>query len=98
MHEYREIARMNDYMFNLVKAKRTLEWHSHDTSDEVFMVVEGKMKLEFRTGMVELDEGEMFVVKKGTEHRPVCESEVTCLLIEPIGTLTSENTGGAYKV
>ena len=97
LHEYRLIAKMNNYNFTLVKAKRTLDFHSHPDTDEVFFVVEGKMKLEFRTKIVDLNEGEMCVVPKGVEHRPVCETEVTCMLIEPDGTLTPDNTGGTYK-
>lgn len=98
LYEYHRIAEMNNYMFNLVKAKmRTLEWHRHEATDEVFIVLEGKMNIELREGMVELNEGEMFVVKRGIEHRPVCKEDVTGLLIEPIGTLNANNTGGSYK-
>ena len=97
LHEYKLIAKMNNYNFVLIKAKRTLDFHSHPDTDEVFFVVEGKMKLEFRTEIIDLHEGEMCVVPKGVEHRPVCKTQVTCMLIEPDGTLTPENTGGAYK-
>ena len=54
------------------------------------------MKIEFRDKTVTLNEGQMCVVPKGTEHRPICTTEVTCLLIESDGTLTPENTGGTY--
>ncbi|MCK4790772.1 MAG: cupin domain-containing protein, partial [Desulfobacteraceae bacterium] len=65
--------------------------------DEVFFIVDGKMKIEFKDNTVELNTGEMCVVPKGVEHRPICTSEVICLLIESEGTLTPENTGGTYK-
>ncbi len=98
LFDYKTIAKMNGHVFTLVKAKdRTLDFHTHPASDEVFFVVEGQMKLEFRDRMVHLNAGEMCVVPKGTEHRPVCESLVTVLLMEIDGTLTPDNTGGAFK-
>jgi len=98
LYQYEVIAKMNDHNFTLVRVKdRTLDFHTHPDSDEVFLVVEGKMKLEFRNKILELNTGEMCVVPKGVEHRPICTSEVICLLIESEGTLTPENTGGTYK-
>jgi len=85
---------MNLHNFTLVRVKdRTLDFHTHPDSDEVFFIVDGKMKLEFKDKTVELNEGEMCVVPKDTEHRPICATEVICLLIEKEGTLTAENTG-----
>lgn len=96
-HRYKTIARMNDMVFTLVRARnRVLEFHSHPDSDEAFFVMEGEMTLEFRDGMVALKAGDLFVVPKGTEHRPVCDADVTAMLIEKEGTLTQENTGGTY--
>jgi len=98
LYQYRVIAKMNNHNFTLVRVKdRTLPFHTHPESDEVFFIVTGKMKLEFRNKIVELNTGEMCVVPKGVEHRPICTSEVTCLLVESEGTLTAENTGGTYK-
>lgn len=98
LYEYKTIARMNGHNFTLIKAKnRTLDFHTHQDSDEVFYIVEGRMKLEFRDKMVDLNSGDMCVVPKSTEHRPVCETEVTAMLIEFDGTLTPDNTGGAYE-
>jgi mannose-6-phosphate isomerase-like protein (cupin superfamily) len=98
LFEYKTIAKMNGHNFTLIKAKdRTLEFHAHQDSDEVFFIVEGQMKLEFKDKMVHLNAGEMCVVPKGIEHRPVCEAEVTAMLIEIDGTLTPGNTGGSYK-
>lgn len=97
LYQYEVIAKMNGHNFTMVRVKdRTLDFHSHPDSDEVFFIVEGKMKLEFRDKIVELNTGEMCVVPKGIEHRPICTTEVTCLLIEYDGTLTPENTGGTY--
>lgn len=75
----------------------SLDFHAHQDSDEVFYIVEGRMKLEFKDKMVHLNAGEMCVVPKGIEHRPVCETEVTAMLIEIDGTLTPNNTGGTDK-
>lgn len=98
LFEYKNIAKMNGHIFTLIKAKdRTLDFHTHQDSDEVFYVVEGQMKLEFRDKILPLKTGEMCVVPKGTEHRPVCENEVTAMLIELDGTLMPDNTGGTYK-
>ena len=93
LYQYEVVARMNNHTFTLVRVKdRTLDFHNHPDSDEVFLVVDGKMKLEFRSKIVDLNTGDMCVVPKGVEHRPICTSEVTCLLIESEGTLTPQNT------
>lgn len=98
LFEYKTIAKMNGHIFTLIKGKdRTLDFHTHQDSDEVFFIVEGQMKLEFRDNIVHLNAGDMCVVPKGIEHRPVCETEVTAMLIEIDGTLTPDNTGGTYK-
>lgn len=99
LYQYEVIAKMNNHNFTLVRAKdRTLDFHIHPDSDEVFFVVDGRMELEFREKTVELNTGDMCVVPKGVEHRPVCTNEVTCLLIEQEKTLTPENTGGTYDL
>lgn len=98
LYQYEVIAKMNNHNFALVRVKdRTLDFHTHPDSDEAFLIVDGKMKLEFKDKTLELNTGEMCVVPKGVEHRPICASEVTCLLIEAEGTLTAENTGGTYR-
>ena len=98
LFEYKTIAKMNGHVFTLVKAKdRTLDFHTHEASDEVFYILEGQMKLEFRDRMVHLNTGEMYVVPKGLEHRPVCETDVSVMLIEADGTLTPDNTGGTSR-
>ena len=88
----RIIAEMNDYQFKLVKIKGDFVWHNHDDTDEVFIVLEGEMKIEFKDSTVELKEGEMFVVPKGVEHKPYAEEECRVMLVEPRGVV---NTGDA---
>ncbi|MFL2983509.1 MAG: cupin domain-containing protein [Candidatus Neomarinimicrobiota bacterium] len=84
------IAELNDYQFKIAKIKGRFIWHSHDETDEVFIVIKGKMQLEFRKGMIELGEGEMYVVPKGIDHRPFAHEECEIMLIEPKGVV---NTG-----
>ena len=84
------IAQMNNYHFKLAKAHGDFVWHSHSDTDEVFLIIDGALTIEFRDGKVQLHAGEMFVVPKGVEHRPVAENECHLMLIEPAGTI---NTG-----
>jgi len=99
LFEYQVIAEMNNHSFTLVRSKdRTLDFHTHPDSDEVFYIVDGEMKLEFRDEIVDLRTGDMCVVPKGTEHRPVCSTEVLCLLIEKDETLMPENTGRTSQI
>ena len=98
LFEYLHIGDINDHMLNIITAEnRTLDFHVHEESDELFYVIEGTMCMEFDDGPVELCTGDLIVVPRKTMHRPVCTSLVKCLLIEKRGTLTSENTGGSYK-
>ncbi len=90
----RIIARMNDYQFKLVKVKGAFVWHEHPDTDEVFVVLEGTLNIEFRDGKVTLAPGEMFVVPKGVEHRPVAEHECKAMLVEPQGVVNTGNSGG----
>ena len=78
----------NDIM--VVKVKGEFVWHAHDDTDDLFLVLEGRIKIEMRDGDVTLSAGDLFVVPKGVEHRPVAEEEAHLMLIEPGGT---PNTG-----
>jgi hypothetical protein len=69
----------------------------NDIPDEVFINIFGGLQLEYRDRIAPLNEGDICVVPKGTAHRPICTSEVTCLLVEKAGTLIHENTGGTYQ-
>ena len=84
------VAEMNNYQFKLAKIKNDFIWHSHDDTDETFIVIEGKINIEFEDETVELSEGEMIVVPKGKKHRPYADNEAKIMLIEPKGV---RNTG-----
>jgi len=79
------IAEMNDYQFKLVKIQGDFIWHDHVDTDETFIVLDGRLRIDFRDGHVQLGAGEMFVVPKGVEHKPFAEGEVRLLLIERAG-------------
>jgi mannose-6-phosphate isomerase-like protein (cupin superfamily) len=89
------IAEMNDYQFKLVKLKGDFVWHDHKDTDETFIVIAGTLRIDFRDGTVHLGKGEMYVVPKGTEHKPYAEEEVELLLIEPRGVVNTGQEGGA---
>tara|TARA_B100001027_G_scaffold61238_1_gene41328 strand:+ start:155 stop:514 length:360 start_codon:yes stop_codon:yes gene_type:complete len=84
------IAELNNYQFKLVKIQNDFIWHKHDDTDEVFIVLIGKIFIEFESETVELNQGEMIVVPKGTKHRPYAKEEASIMLVEPRGVL---NTG-----
>jgi mannose-6-phosphate isomerase-like protein (cupin superfamily) len=88
------IAQMNDYHLKIAKIQGSFVWHSHPETDEVFIVISGKMRIDFRTGFVNLKEGEMVVVPKGVEHRPLAKEECFILMVEPIGTLNTGDSEG----
>ncbi len=90
----RVVAQMNDYQFKVVKIKGDFTWHDHKDTDEVFMVIDGKMRIDFRDGSVELSNGEMFVVPKGLEHKPFAADECQVLLVEPCGVVNTGESGG----
>lgn len=98
LFEYKEICKLNNHILNVLKAEdRTLEFHSHEFSDELFYCIEGEFDIEFIDGKIHLCEGDLILIPKGVLHRPVCTSLVKCLLIELNGTLDESNTGGCYK-
>lgn len=88
------IARMNDYHFKLSKFLGEFIWHSHADTDEVFIVLDGEMRISFRDGVLDLKAGEMFVVPRGVEHRPSAEKECRIMLVELAGTLNTGEVGG----
>ena len=89
-YQPRTIAQLNDHDVMVVKLKGPFTWHKHDETDDFFLVLKGSLDIELRDHTVTLDAGELFVVPKGVEHRPVAREEVHLLLIEPTGT---PNTG-----
>lgn len=86
----RTIAEFNGHDVMVVKVLGEFNWHSHPDTDDFFLIIKGEIDIELRGEMVTLKEGEMFVVPKNVEHRPVAREEAHILLIEPTGT---PNTG-----
>ena len=84
------VAALNGQEVKLAKVRGEFVWHHHAEEDELFLVVSGRLRIEFRDGAVELGAGELLVVPRGIEHRPVAEEEVELLLFEPAAT---RNTG-----
>ena len=87
------IAEMNDYQFKLVKIEGEFVWHEHPDTDEVFIVIEGTMQIEFEDRTIELREGEMLVVPKGVRHKPFANEECKVMLVEPRGVVNTGDTG-----
>jgi len=90
----RVIAEMNDYQFKLAKVEGEFVWHDHPDTDEVFIVIEGELDIEFRDGSVSLTSGELFVIPKGVEHKPRAITECKIMLVEPKGVVNTGDTGG----
>jgi mannose-6-phosphate isomerase-like protein (cupin superfamily) len=88
------VAEMNDYQFKIVKLQGDFIWHDHKDTDETFIVLDGVLRIDFRDGAVLVSAGEMFVVRKGVEHKPSAEHEVKLLLIEPRGVPNTGHEGG----
>jgi mannose-6-phosphate isomerase-like protein (cupin superfamily) len=87
----RIVAELNGQQVKLAKLLGEFVWHHHDVEDELFLVHRGRLLMEFRDGVVELGPGEMIVVPRGVEHRPVAPEEVEIILFEPAGTLNTGN-------
>jgi mannose-6-phosphate isomerase-like protein (cupin superfamily) len=86
----RTVAEFNGHDIMVVKAQGEFVWHKHDDTDDLFLVLRGELTIELRDGSVTLRPGELFIVPKGVEHRPVAKEEVHVMIIEPSGT---PNTG-----
>ena len=84
----------NEYQFKLVKLEGEFVWHNHAGTDEVFIVIDGELTIEFRDGKVELNKGEMFIVPRGVEHKPLAMNECQVILVEPKGVVNTGETGG----
>ena len=94
----RIIAEMNDYQFKLAKIKGEFVWHNHKDTDETFIVIDGEMILKLRDRDVILQEGEMFVVPKGVDHKPCAQKECKILVVEPRGVINTGDTGGRLTI
>ncbi len=88
------VARLNDYEVKLVKVTGEFVWHSHDKTDELFLVIEGTLTIKLRDGAVTVGPGQLFVVPRGVEHCPVADGEVHAVLIEPVGVINTGSAGG----
>jgi len=98
LFSYLKVGKLNDHMLNVLQAEnRSLDFHTHEQSDEMFYCIEGEFDIEFEDGITRLREGDFIIIPKGVSHRPICKTLVKCLLIEIEGTLTMDNTGGTYS-
>jgi len=98
LFQYIGIGKLNDHVLNVLQAEnRTLDFHIHEKSDELFYVIEGTFDMELDKEIITVEQGDIIIIPKGVRHRPICKSLVKCLLIELDGTLNNENTGGTYK-
>jgi mannose-6-phosphate isomerase-like protein (cupin superfamily) len=91
----RVIGQFNGHDLMVVKVKGEFVWHKHDDTDDFFLVLSGRISIQLRDEVITLGPGEVFVVPKGVEHRPVAEEEAHVLLIEPQGTPNTGNTATA---
>jgi mannose-6-phosphate isomerase-like protein (cupin superfamily) len=88
------VARLNDYEIKLVRIKGEFVWHTHEDTDELFLVIDGTLTIQLRDGDVTLRPGQLFVVPRGVEHCPIADGEVQAMLIEPSGVVNTGAAGG----
>ena len=94
----RVVAALNGQHVKIVKLLGAFTWHHHELEDELFLVIRGRLRVEFQEGAADLGPGELIVVPRGMEHRPVAEAEAEVLLVEPAGTLNTGNVREARTV
>ena len=87
----RIVGELNGQHVKAVKLKGEFVWHHHDHEDELFLVIKGNLRMEFRDKVVDVREGEFIIVPRTVEHRPVAKEEVEILLFEPVSTLNTGN-------
>ncbi|MFL0269374.1 cupin domain-containing protein [Clostridium sp. WILCCON 0202] len=98
LYVYDKIGQLNGHVLSVVNVEdRTLDFHVHEGSDELFYVIEGSFHLETDEGLIKVNEGEFIIVPKGIRHRPVVKSLTRFLMIELDGTLNKENSGDLYE-
>ncbi|HNX64466.1 MAG TPA: cupin domain-containing protein [Oscillospiraceae bacterium] len=98
LYLYEKIGRINGNVLSVVQVEnRTLDFHVHENSDELFYVIEGAFELETEEDLIEVKQEEMIIVPKGTRHRPVVTSLSKFLMIELEGTLNKQNSGDLYE-
>ena len=92
--EPKVIAAVNDYHIKVARIHGAFIWHSHPETDEAFLVVDGRLRIELRDGSVELGPGDLYVVPQGVEHRPVADAPCGIVMFEPAGTVNTGDQGG----
>lgn len=92
------VGELNGQEIKVVKLLGEFVWHHHDEADELFLVIQGRLRMEYRDRVVELGAGEFVIVRRGVEHRPVAREEVHLLLFEPAGTSNTGNVRGELTV
>ena len=88
------IGAINDFHVKLVKLRGEFVWHAHDKEDELFLVLKGRLRMQFRDREIMVEQGEFIIVPHQTEHRPVADEEVHVLLLEPRSTVNTGTAGG----
>ena len=92
------VGELNGQLVKLDKLKGEFVWHHHENEDEMFLVVKGRFRIEFRDKAVSLEEGEFIVVPRGVEHKPVADEECWILLFEPASTLNTGNVENEFTL
>jgi mannose-6-phosphate isomerase-like protein (cupin superfamily) len=98
LYVYEKVGRLNGHVISVVNVEnRTLDFHVHEDSDEMFFVIEGGFELETDEGLTRVNAGEFVIVPKGTRHRPVVKALTKFMMVELDGTLNKENSGALYE-
>ena len=92
------VAQLNDLHVKIAKIEGEFVWHSHADTDELFLIHKGALDMHYRDRVVTLTEGDLHIVPKGVEHKPVAAQECEIIMIEPAGTLNTGDAGGARTV
>jgi mannose-6-phosphate isomerase-like protein (cupin superfamily) len=88
------VARLNDYEVKVVKVEGEFVWHTHEDTDELFLVIDGELTIQLCEGDVVLRPGQLYVVPRGVEHCPSADGEVHAVLVEPTGVVNTGDAGG----
>jgi len=88
------VATLNDYKIAVVKVQGEFVWHAHDDTDDFFLVLKGRLQMQLPDRVIELNEGDLYVVPRGVRHCPMADEEAHVLLIEPLGTPNTGDAGG----
>lgn len=92
------IAELNSQHVKLVRIEGDFVWHKHDDEDEMFLVIDGRFRMDFRDRQEWIEQGELIVIPRGVEHKPFAEEEARIMLFEPAGTVNTGDTGGERTV